>query len=44
VTVDKSHLIIGERLYTEGIELIRELVSHACTPTSRRSVSSRETI
>ena len=30
VTVDKSHLItIGERLYTESIELIRELVNNA---------------
>lgn len=30
VTVDKSHLItIGEKLYTESIELIRELVNNA---------------
>lgn len=30
VTVDKSHLItIGERLYTEAIELVRELVNNA---------------
>lgn len=30
VTVDKSHLItIGERLYTESIELIRELANNA---------------
>ena len=30
VTVDKSHLItIGERLYAESIELIRELVNNA---------------
>ena len=30
VTVDKSHLItIGERLYSESIELIRELVNNA---------------
>lgn len=30
VTVDKSHLItIGERMYAESIELIRELVSNA---------------
>lgn len=30
VTVDKSHLItIGERLYTESIELVRELVNNA---------------
>src|SRR3989338_5043041 len=30
VTVDKSHLItIGERLYGESIELIRELVNNA---------------
>lgn len=30
VTVDKSHLVtIGERLYTESIELIRELVNNA---------------
>ena len=30
VTVDKSHIItIGERLYTESIELIRELVNNA---------------
>ena len=29
VTVDKSHLItIGERLYSESIELIRELVNN----------------
>ena len=30
ITIDKSHLItIGERLYTESIELIRELVNNA---------------
>jgi len=30
VTVDKSHLIsIGERLYSESIDLIRELVNNA---------------
>lgn len=30
VTVDKSHLVtIGERLYSESIELIRELVNNA---------------
>lgn len=30
VTVDKSHIItIGERLYGESIELIRELVNNA---------------
>ena len=30
VTVDKSHLVtIGERLYAESIELIRELVNNA---------------
>ena len=30
VTVDKSHLVtIGERLYTESIELVRELVNNA---------------
>ncbi len=30
VTVDKSHLItIGERLYSESIELIRELANNA---------------
>jgi hypothetical protein len=30
ITVDKSHIItIGERLYTESIELIRELVNNA---------------
>lgn len=30
VTVDKSHIItIGERLYTESIEFIRELVNNA---------------
>ena len=30
VTVNKSHLItIGERLYSESIELIRELVNNA---------------
>jgi len=30
VTVDKSHLItIGERLYTENVELLRELVNNA---------------
>ncbi len=30
VAVDKSHLItIGERLYSESIELIRELVNNA---------------
>ncbi len=30
VTVDKSHIItIGEKLYTESIELIRELVNNA---------------
>ncbi len=30
VTVDKSHIVtIGERLYTESIELIRELVNNA---------------
>ena len=30
MTVDKSHLVtIGERLYSESIELIRELVNNA---------------
>ncbi len=30
VTVDKSHLItIGERLYTENVELLRELVNNS---------------
>lgn len=30
ITVDKSHIItIGEKLYTESIELIRELVNNA---------------
>lgn len=30
ITVDKSHLIaIGERLYEQSIELIRELVNNA---------------
>jgi len=30
VTIDKSHIItIGERLYTESIEFIRELVNNA---------------
>ena len=30
VTVDKSHIItIGERLYSEAIELIRELINNA---------------
>ena len=30
ITVDKSHVItIGERLYTESIELIPELVNNA---------------
>ncbi|MFB3885329.1 MAG: ATP-binding protein [Thermodesulfobacteriota bacterium] len=30
VTIDKSHLItIGERLYSESIELIREFVNNA---------------
>lgn len=30
VTVDKSHLItIGEKLYSESIELIHELVNNA---------------
>lgn len=30
VTVDKSHLItVGERLYAQSLELIRELVSNA---------------
>ncbi len=30
IRVDKSHLVtIGERLYTESIELIRELVNNA---------------
>ena len=30
VTVDKSHLVtIGERLYGESVELIRELVNNA---------------
>ncbi len=30
VTVDKSHLVtIGERLYTESVELLRELVNNA---------------
>jgi len=30
VTVDKSHIItIGERLYTESIEFIREIVNNA---------------
>jgi len=30
VTVDKSHIIaLGERLYGESIELVRELVNNA---------------
>ena len=30
VTIDKSHIItIGERLYTENIEFVRELVNNA---------------
>lgn len=30
VTVDKSHIVtIGERLYGESIELIRELINNA---------------
>ena len=30
VTVDKSHLLtLGERMYVESIELIRELVNNA---------------
>jgi len=30
VTFDKSHLVaIGERLYSESIELVRELVNNA---------------
>jgi DNA mismatch repair ATPase MutL len=30
VTIDKSHIItIGERLYTESIEFVRELVNNA---------------
>jgi len=30
ITVDKSHLItIGERLYSESVELVRELVNNA---------------
>ncbi len=30
VTVDKRHIIsIGERLYTESVELLRELINHA---------------
>ena len=30
VTVDKSHLItIGERLYAESIEFVREIVNNA---------------
>ena len=30
VTVDKSHIItIGERLYTESIEFVREIVNNA---------------
>ena len=30
VTVDKSHLVtIGERLYAESVELLRELVNNA---------------
>jgi len=31
VTVDKSHIItIGERLYTESIEFVREIVNNTC--------------
>ena len=30
VTIDKSHIItIGERLYTESIEFVREIVNNA---------------
>ncbi len=30
VTVDKSHIVtIGERLYGESVELIRELINNA---------------
>ncbi|MGB6867862.1 MAG: ATP-binding protein, partial [Candidatus Aminicenantaceae bacterium] len=30
VTVDKRHIVsIGERLYTESVELLRELVNNA---------------
>jgi DNA mismatch repair ATPase MutL len=30
VTIDKSHIItIGEKLYTESIEFVRELVNNA---------------
>ncbi len=37
VTVDKSHIItIGERLYTESIELVRELVNNAYNADATR--------
>ena len=37
VTVDKSHIVtIGERLYGESIELIRELVNNACDADATR--------
>lgn len=52
LTFDKSHIItIGERLYTQSIELIRELVNNAydadaatvVVPVSEDKIEVRET-
>ena len=48
VTVDKSHIItIGERLYEQSIELIRELVNNAYDADATRvdvSISDKEVV
>ena len=48
ITVDKSHIItIGERLYEQSIELIRELVNNGYDADSTRvdvTVSDKEII
>ncbi|MFH1122255.1 MAG: ATP-binding protein, partial [Pseudomonadota bacterium] len=47
-TVDKSHIItVGERLYEQSIELIRELVNNAYDADATRvdvTVSDREIV
>ena len=48
ITVDKSHIItIGERLYEQSIELIRELVNNAYDADATRvdvTVSEKEIV
>ncbi len=43
VTIDKSHLVaIGERLYAESVELLRELVNNAYDADAARRCSRRD--